>query len=479
MIAALEQLTPGHKYYEPHGNAKRLMYCRDSEMCIHGPVGTGKTRAGLEKFHLCAMKYPKMRALLVRKTRASLTQSALQIFEDHVIKEGDPIKAGAGRAHRQSYKYPNGSEIVVGGLDNPDRIMSTEYDMIGVEEAVEATVEDWEKLTTRLRSRVMPYRQIIGMCNPSARTHWLRLRMDERITTEFQSKYEDNPVWWDHEKGDWTEEGREYIAKLDRLTGVRYLRLRKGLWVTAEGAIWPNFDSDIHVIDAWDDQQDPIQWHFADVDWGFDRPGVIHVWGVTRSRRAILVCEIYMSEKNMDWWCEVAVRLQNQFGIRSFVCDPSRPDNIDLLNHKLYQVDDHNCAIPGINAFDAGANVVRDRLALRPDGKPGVFFLRNALDEIDQRMVTEKSAVRTVDEIPDYTFREIKPGQRSKEEPAPGLDDHGCDAMRYGMMYLDYSIYAPENEKPQPKPGTADEILRISEFMERIRAGEFEQGDSD
>lgn len=478
MVAVARQPPPETRPYAPRGAAERLFYCQKPELCIHGPAGTGKSRAAYEKLHLCAMKYPGMRGLILRKTRASVTQSSLVTFEEEVLPVGSPIKAGAGRAHRQSYKYPNGSEIVVGGLDNADRVMSTRYDMALFEEAIECDVSDWEKVNSRLRqpeNPPMPYQQAIAMCNPGPQTHWLRQRMDAGGMVEFASRYEDNPVYWDRQAGKWTEAGAKYIAILDRFTGVRYKRLRLGLWVAAEGQIWANFDPKVHIIDSWTDPLDPICWHFASVDWGYDRPGVILVWGVTRKRKAILVREVYMSEKNTDWWTECAVRLQNQYEIRSFVCDPSRPDNIDLFNHRLYQVDDRNCAIPANNKFEAGANIVRDRLAIGPDGKPGVYFMRNALDEVDERMVAEKSATKLVDEIPDYTFREIKPGQRSKEEPAPGLDDHGCDAFRYGMDYLDHSIYSPEKDKAKPKPGTADEVLGISEFMERIKAGEFQR----
>lgn len=476
MTTTLEIPPPETRPYAPRGAAERLFYCRDPEVCIHGPAGTGKSRAAYEKLHLCALKYPGMRGLILRKTRASVTQSSLVTFEEEVLPLGSQIKSGAGRAHRQSYKYPNGSEIVVGGLDNPDRVMSTRYDMALFEEAIECDVSDWEKVNTRLRDpeiKVMPYKQAIAMCNPGPQTHWLRLRMDRGDTKDFQSTYEDNPVYWDRIKGDWTDAGRDYIAKLDRLTGVRYKRLRLGQWVAAEGQIWPNFDPNVHIIDQWEDKADPIEWHFADVDWGFDRPGVIHVWGVTRSRRAICVREIYMSEKNTEWWCEVAVRLQNQYSIRSFVCDPSRPDNIDLFNHRLFQVGDRNCAIPGNNAFDAGAQVVRDRLAVRPDGRPGMFFLRNALDEVDERMVEEKSATKTVDEIGDYTFREIKPGQRSKEEPAPGLDDHGCDATRYGMMYLDYSKFEVAKEAIKPPPNSFAARFDVEGTLRKSRMGAF------
>ena len=58
------------KAYGPRGGAKALFYCKDSEVLLAGPAGTGKSRAALEKLHLLALKYPGLRGLMVRKTRA-------------------------------------------------------------------------------------------------------------------------------------------------------------------------------------------------------------------------------------------------------------------------------------------------------------------------------------------------------------------------------------------------------------------------
>jgi len=47
--------------------------------------------------------------------------------------------------HAQSYTYPNGSTIVLGGLDKESRIMSTQYDVIYVQEAIELTEAEWRR----------------------------------------------------------------------------------------------------------------------------------------------------------------------------------------------------------------------------------------------------------------------------------------------------------------------------------------------
>ena len=48
------------------------------------------------------------------------------------------------------------TRLIIGGMDNADRIMSTEYDIILVVEATEISEDDAEKLGTRLRNGMMP-----------------------------------------------------------------------------------------------------------------------------------------------------------------------------------------------------------------------------------------------------------------------------------------------------------------------------------
>ena len=62
--------------YQPRGAARQLFANKDREVLLAGPAGTGKSRACLEKLHLAALQRP-IRAAIIRKTRASLTQSAL------------------------------------------------------------------------------------------------------------------------------------------------------------------------------------------------------------------------------------------------------------------------------------------------------------------------------------------------------------------------------------------------------------------
>lgn len=238
--------------YKPRGAALSLLYAKEPEVILSGPAGTGKSRANLEKLHLCACKYLGMRGLIVRKTRESMSESVLVTFEEKVLPENSPIAWGASRHNRQVYVYPNGSEIVVAGLvangrDQRAKVMSTEYDIIYVPEAIELTEHEWFQLTTRARNHVMPYQQVIGDCNPDAPVHWLWLRGMRGAVRILHSVHQDNPTLWDGRN--WTSEGRAYIARLQSLTGTDYDRLYLGKWVQASGLVYDTWSDPGNVTE--------------------------------------------------------------------------------------------------------------------------------------------------------------------------------------------------------------------------------------
>lgn len=249
-----------------YGSNLEAMTSMDEEVLISGSAGTGKSRTWLERIHHDARNYPLSRQLILRKTRVSLTTSGLVTFEQHVLGADNPLVVnGPTPAHRESYKYPNGSVVVIGGLDNATRFMSTEYDRIFVQEAIEVELNEWESLTTRLRNGRLPVQQLVADTNPSFPDHWLKKRCDNGLTRMIFARHEDNPRLYNHDTGEWTEYGRDYIDRLDRLTGVRKERLRYGRWVQAEGVVYDNFDESLNVTtDAEYNPAWPVIWGVDD-----------------------------------------------------------------------------------------------------------------------------------------------------------------------------------------------------------------------
>lgn len=218
------------------------------ELLICGPAGTGKTFAILSFLHQLAADYRDLRTLIVRQTRVSLTESVLVTFEQEILPADgmEFLAAGASRKHRSSYAYPSGSEIVLGGLDNPARIASTSWDIVFVNEAIELEEDGWETPGSRLNrpGRDPRFGFLIGDTNPGDPSHFLKKRCDDGRTVLWDTALEANPAL--HDGKDWTEAGRLYMARLDRLRGTRRRRYKDGLWAAGEG-VWFETFGDGHV----------------------------------------------------------------------------------------------------------------------------------------------------------------------------------------------------------------------------------------
>lgn len=421
-----EELPKTHRPYQAHGASLRVWSCRDEEICIHGPAGTGKTRGLLEKVLYVAYKYPGCRILLVRKTRESLSESVLVTFEEKVVPADSGILDGPQRNLRQYYKVGE-SRIVVGGMDKSTKVMSSEYDLIICFEATELTEEDYENLTTRLRNGMMPYQQIICDCNPGPPSHWLKRRMDAGKMTSFASRHEDNPFLFDHKLKEWKPEGKRYLAKLGKLSGVRRLRLLDGKWVAAEGMVYDNYDPDVHLIPRI---YIPPTWkRIRSIDFGFKNPFVCQWWAIDPDGIMYLYREIYMTNRIVSNHAETIKKYSQGEKYWATVCDHDLEDRMTL----------ENSGIPSIRAYkdiSRGVQAVRKRFEVQANGKARIYILRNSLVEEDEELEAARLPTNTAAEIESYVWDKKKNKPLNEEEPVDE-NNHGQDAKRYAVAFVD------------------------------------------
>jgi len=416
--------TPPQRAYRPVGAALDLLYAKEGEVLLEGPAGTGKSRNGLEKLYILAQRYPGMRGIIARKTRASLTDTTLVTWEDKVLPEGSPVAAGPQREQRHSYKFPNGSEIVVGGMDKPSKIMSSEYDVALLDEGTEFSEDDVESITTRLRNGVIPYQQLIVICNPGPPTHWLNQRANRGAMRRLLSRHEDNPRLF--RNGRWTPYGLAYIAKLDALTGVRKKRLRRGIWAAADGMVYDDYDPAIHLIDRF---EIPATWRrIRSIDFGYSHAFVCQWWAIDGDGRMYRYREIYRTGRLVrDHAAEIAVLSAGET-YEATISDHDAEDRATLHDAGIWTTAAHKAVSTGIQA-------VQGRLAKAGDGRPRLFLLRDSLVARDEALAERYQPCCTEEEVEGYVWAKGAGGV-TKEEPVKHAD-HGMDTTRYAVAYVD------------------------------------------
>jgi phage terminase large subunit len=408
MTYVLEQRLTQENVYTPYGGCADFLYSRDREVIAEGPSETGKTLAACWKVHIWAIKYPGLNGAIVRNTYKSMPGSVLQTFARVIL--GAPVQVYGGE-RPDKYLYSNGSSIWIGGMDNPDKILSSERDFVYVNQAEELKLDAWEKLLTRTTGRgaIMPYTQLLGDCNPGGSRHWIRDRARAGKLKLIRTRHTDNPTLYDA-NGNLTKHGKRTMEDLSSLTGVRRKRLYEGIWATAEGAVYDTFDANVHVMER--DPKEFKAWYLT-LDEGYTNPAVILVVGEDSDKRHHIHREFYKTGVIQETVVTQTAQWFGEFGASLVTVDEAAAGLIaDLRNHNVPAQAAKGRVLDRIQS-------VQDRLKVQGDGRP--------------RLTIDPSCTGTIN---DFESRVWKP---EKDEPVKE-NDHGTDAYEYLDHYLSSGV---------------------------------------
>lgn len=410
---------------ELRGGAALLFDSTDAEVMLAGPAETGKTMGGLHKLDTLLRRYAGAQATIVRKVRASMDGTVLASYRRLIDQRGGVVPYGGNKP--EWYDYANGSRLWVAGLDNPGKALSSERDVIYVNQAEELALDDWQTLTTRATGRgaVVPYPQVFGDCNPGPAHHWIKHRPSLRL---LESRHEDNPALFTPD-GTPTEQGIRSLAVLDALQGVLKERLRYGRWVSAEGAVYA-FDARLHLIDPL---LIPSHWRkIRAIDFGYTNPFVCLWLAIDGDGRIIVYRELYMSGRTVKRHAEMINALSAGEAYEATVADHDAEDRATLEENGI-------ATIPASKAISPGIQAVEERLKVAGDGKPRLFIVKNALVERDDVLAAKYQPYSTEQEFDAYIWPKSADNKTIKETPVDAYN-HGLDALRYGVMYVDGGV---------------------------------------
>lgn len=436
---------------ELRGNNLALGACRDLEVCLDGPAGTGKTYAILYKIHLTLLTNPNARAIVARKTNTALAGSAMVTYREMLDPSEGVTYYGGSKVKPAAFIYPNGSEMVMSGLETHrrDKIKSSQFDIAYINEATECEEDDIQYVRSRLRNGKLGYHQLILDCNPDAPEHWLNQRMEIGKTTRLLSRHEDNPRYFDLKTNDWTAEGREYIFEvLGGLTGVLLERMRFGIWAAAHGTIYQgSWDRKRNVIERFDIPKD---WpRYLCIDFGYTNPFVCKWYAEDPDGRLYVYREIYWTKKIVEDHAKDVLILSGWYHLlpREHEQHRDRPDeNADPFPRDV--IGDHDAedratfekhtklyVTPAKKSVSDGIQAVAARLRPAGDGKSRLYYFSDCLVRPDPDLVRRKKPKQSIEEFNVYVWAK-RPNLDEKDEPLKE-NDHGMDTDRYMCAYKD------------------------------------------
>ncbi|MBO5143604.1 MAG: PBSX family phage terminase large subunit [Clostridia bacterium] len=266
-------------------------------------------------------------------------------------------------------------------------------------------------------------------CNPEGPMHWFKVNWIDKcacnISAQDREKLEKenkikNIIYLHFTMDDNLSLDEEVKARYRSMfVGVFFQRYILGLWVAAEGLIYPNFEKEKHIITE-NEVPAKMDAYYITSDYGITNPQVFLLCGIKyiKEKPHLYVLNEYynVGDKNGKTtktdmlFLKDYIEFTKGIEIRKTIIDPSATSLINLFKQNNIIVKEAD------NAVIDGINVVL-----------------NWLDEARIHIVGEKCP-NIIKEILNYIW-DKKAQERGEDKPIK-INDHALDALRYILQTL-------------------------------------------
>lgn len=262
----------------------------------------------------------------------------------------------------------------------------------------EATLANKEVFDEIIKRCSGPGARIILDTNPDHPGHWLK--------KDYIDKADDDKIIancftiFDNDFLD-----KRYVENLINATpsGVFTERGIYGRWTSGEGAVYIDFNKDIHIVDN-PPPAAAVKIYYAGVDWGYSHYGSIVIVAETKSGEMYIVDGHAEQFQEIDFWVEKAQYFQSLYGNMAFYADSARPEHVARFRReKIKTINAKKEVIAGIETV---AKAFKSNK---------LFYVRGMVPRFE-------------DEIYQYKWKENSP----KDEPLKEMDDF-LDGLRYAL----------------------------------------------
>jgi len=320
---------------------------------------------------------------ITRKTMPALRMTAMRLVL-RLLKEYRVYPLGRHSRTEDYFEY-NGGRIQFFSLDDPEKIKSSEFNYLWLEEASEFTREDYTTLLTRLSARSADgaKNRMYLTLNPTDSTGWIRTKLlSEPDTQVIHSTYRDNRF---------LSSGYTQILENLRATDENAYRVYAlGQWGRTQGLIYTHYTQCDALPENYDDR-------FFGLDFGYNNPtALVEV----RTKDTCLYIRELIYETGLTNTDLKEKLLAFDLSGLALYADSAEPDRIAELNEA------------GLTVYPADKAV-----------KNGIGLLQSS------KLFVTKSSPNLLKELASYRWKALPSGEMT-DEPAK-FNDHALDALRY------------------------------------------------
>jgi len=356
-----------------------------------GGAGSSKSFSLCQLILYWLINFDHLKIFVCRKSQPAVRQSCYSVLSQLASDYGIRESIIEEKVHMNWYFGMN--LLHFGGLDDPEKVKSVEYNVIWMEEATEFTFADFKQLLLRLRA---PQRggfqnRLIMSFNPVDEFHWIKkdiIDSKNYDVEEIHSTYLDNPFL--------DTDARQDLKNLEMQDPTFYNIYTLGEWGRLENLIYKNWD----IVDWMPDVTSCDRVGYG-MDFGYNDPTVLlnlrvkkkDVWIeelIYHTKLTTSMVIPIMQEKIPELW-------RNKYSI---FADPSRPEEIQEIKLAGFKVKEAvRSIVPGIDSVK----------------KYNLHVMSNSLNVIR--------------ELRAYSWKKDRNGNVI-DEPV-GKFDHAPDSLRY------------------------------------------------
>lgn len=352
-----------------------------------GGARSGKSYALAQLLIMKALNYPNLNIGIARKTMPALKMTARRLILD-LLKQYNLFQPNCFNKTENYYQL-NKSRLQFFSLDDPEKIKSTEFNYLWLEEATEFTYQDYLVLLTRLSAPAPKglKNQMFLTLNPTDINCWIAKHLLNQKEVEIiKSTYKDNKFL--------SKDYIETLLSLKNYNQQAYKIFALGQWGSSETLIYANWQ----MADKAPSSYDEVFWG---LDFGFNNP--------TALVKIYLKDQVYFIEEklyktrltNTLLIEELKTLIPEQERTQTIYADSAEPDRIAEIS------------AAGFNIKPALKNVL-----------DGIMFVKSCPLNII------KESPNLTKEIQSYSWKTVN-GQLT-EEPLK-YNDHALDALRYAL----------------------------------------------
>ena len=250
-----------------------------SEVLFGGAAGGGKSYGQMVDALLFALKYPRSKQLILRRTFSELDKSLIRTAHELYPREIFTFNSSS-----HTGKFKNGSCIDFGYCATEGDVyqyQSAEYDVIRFDELTHFTEMQYVYLISRVRGANGYPKQIKSSTNPGGVGHtWVKARFVDSAPrgTEFIGEDGMSRIFIPSLLDDnlfLTRDDPDYRRRLEALPERERRALLLGDWNIFEGQYFDEFREGIHTVLPF---EIPAGWRrYRTIDYGLDRLAVLWI----------------------------------------------------------------------------------------------------------------------------------------------------------------------------------------------------------